>query len=176
MSRTWDPPSPKVASHKVKGKLRKVLLQKSFLQKSFFNKSHPIYPSLPAHPPTDQKRVFTFLNKRNTSIILHLKVFWKLWKSTYLYLFCLATTSFDVSSFPFSFFYYLLLKCKTILKTSFELNCTGTTLLYQSPEAEGGGVGIYLWIKRASFKFLNSWTCSKIDFLKKDGELNGSWK
>ena len=44
-----------------------------------------------------------------------------------------------MSSFPFSFFYYLLLKCNTILKTSFELNCTGTTLLYQSPEAEGGG-------------------------------------
>ena len=77
-----------------------------------------------------------------------------------------------MSSFPFSFFYYLLLKCETFFKTSFELNCTGTTLLYQSPEAEGGGgeggVGIYLWIKRASFKFLNSWTCSKIDFLKKD--------
>ena len=70
-----------------------------------------------------------------------------------------------MSRFPFSFFFYLLLKCKTFFKPLFKLNYTGVNLLYQSPEAGGGGGD--LWIKRASFKFLDS----KIDFFKK----NKSW-
>ena len=52
-----------------------------------------------------------------------------------LSLFCWAIVSFDVSSFPFLFFFYPLLKCETFFETLFELNYTGITLLYQLPEA-----------------------------------------
>ena len=65
----------------------------------------------------------------------------------------MAIVSFDMSRFPFSFFFYLLLKCKTFFKPLFKLNYTGVNLLYQSPEAGGGGGGGDLW--------------TKIDFLKK---------
>lgn len=73
----------------------------------------------------------------------------------------MAIVSFDMSRFPFSFFFYLLLKCKTFFKPLFKLNYTGVNLLYQSPEAGGGG-GIY-----GLKEHLLSFSILKLIFLKK---------